>query len=367
MIQIKQTKTQLLFFIIQTQIGVGILSLPYSVFQRAKQDGWMSILLAGLVVQLLILLFWMLAKRFPELSYFRYLKLILGTYIGNVVTIAYTIYGVLVSALILMFSTKVIKTWLLIYTPKWIVMSLLVLTAIMLAREHVLTISNIYILVSGLVLFLLFMSLVVLGTYPVEIRYLFPIGKEFGMNMISGAEEAGFSMFGFEMLLLLFPYFNTLGEKSILKTVSLASWLVTLLYLTMFLICAVVFSPSELLIIPQPVLYFVKSINLQIIERIDLIFLSLWIVNVITSLTSYLFFSLEGSRNLLKGMNKKKGTWCLMGFGSVSFSIALMVDITKIEVYHFYVMNLSYMMVVILPIIILILSLILKRKGENSG
>lgn len=62
MIQIKQTKTQLLFFIIQTQIGVGILSLPYSVFQRAKQDGWMSILLAGLVVQLLILLFWMLAK-----------------------------------------------------------------------------------------------------------------------------------------------------------------------------------------------------------------------------------------------------------------------------------------------------------------
>lgn len=246
-------------------------------------------------------------------------------------------------------------------------MSLLVLTAIMLAREHVLTISNIYILVSGLVLFLLFMSLVVLGTYPVEIRYLFPIGKEFGMNMISGAEEAGFSMFGFEMLLLLFPYFNTLGEKSILKTVSLASWLVTLLYLTMFLICAVVFSPSELLIIPQPVLYFVKSINLQIIERIDLIFLSLWIVNVITSLTSYLFFSLEGSRNLLKGMNKKKVTWCLMGFGSVSFSIALMVDITKIEVYHFYVMNLSYMMVVILPIIILILSLILKRKGVNSG
>ena len=44
------TKFQLFFILIQSQIGVGLLSLPNAVQKTAKGDGWISTLLAGLAV-----------------------------------------------------------------------------------------------------------------------------------------------------------------------------------------------------------------------------------------------------------------------------------------------------------------------------
>ena len=151
----KRTQTQLVFFIIQTQIGVGILGLPFNVFLHAKQDGWISVILSGCLVQVIITIVWLLSKRFPDQSLFQYTKVLTGKFIGTGINLIYIIYGVLVTALILMYSTKVIKTWMLIYTPKWILMMLLVLTALYLAREHIDTISNIYVVVSLLIVFLL--------------------------------------------------------------------------------------------------------------------------------------------------------------------------------------------------------------------
>ncbi|WNS78618.1 GerAB/ArcD/ProY family transporter [Domibacillus sp. DTU_2020_1001157_1_SI_ALB_TIR_016] len=43
---------QLFFFMLQTHVGVGILSLPYDVHQVAGKDGWLSILLAGFFMQI---------------------------------------------------------------------------------------------------------------------------------------------------------------------------------------------------------------------------------------------------------------------------------------------------------------------------
>lgn len=361
----KRTQTQLVFFIIQTQIGVGILGLPYNVFLQAKQDGWISVFLSGCLVQVIITILWLLAKRFPDQSLFQYSKLLTGKYIGTGINLIYIIYGVLVTALILMYSTKVIKTWMLTYTPKWILMMLLVLTAIYLAREHIDTISNIYVVVSLLIVFLLIISFIVVGTYPVDFRYLFPVGAHFGLSWLKGAREAYFSMLGFELMLILYHHFKDLGSKAILKSASMANWLVTIIYAIMMIVSTIVFSPTEIEIVPQPVLYFVKSLNLQIIERIDLVFLSLWIVNVVTSLTSYLFLSIEGTRYFFKELSKKKGTWILILYGSISFSIAVLYRIEQIDTYNMFVIRFSFLLVCCIPIALLLLSFI-KKKGKGA-
>ncbi|MGX1264143.1 spore germination protein (amino acid permease) [Rossellomorea marisflavi] len=364
----KRTQTQLVFFIIQTQIGVGILGLPYNVFLQSKQDGWISVLIAGLIVQVIITYLWFLAKRFPKQSLFEYSKVITGKYVGTAINMAYITYGVLVTALILMYSTKVIKTWMLIYTPKWIIMMLLILTAIYLAREHVDTISNIYVLVSMLIVFLLVISFVVMGTYPIDYRYLFPIGAHFGLPWINGAREAYFSMLGFELILILYHHFHELGSKAVLKSATLANWVVTIIYMIMMIVSTIVFSPVEIAIVPEPVLYFVKSLNLQIVERIDLVFLSLWIVNVVTSLTSYLFLSIEGSRSLFKKkVSKKKATWILFIYASVSFSIAVLYKIDKIDTFNHIVMRISYALVCCVPLTMLIISLLRKKESGVSN
>ncbi len=63
--QSKISLVQFTFFVIQCQIGVGILSLPNRLHPIAKGGGWISALIAGLAIQLIILLMWLfLYKRF---------------------------------------------------------------------------------------------------------------------------------------------------------------------------------------------------------------------------------------------------------------------------------------------------------------
>ncbi|PFA70730.1 hypothetical protein CN378_00215 [Bacillus sp. AFS015802] len=365
-IQINLTSIQLVFFIIQTQIGVGVLGLPFSVFMVSKADGWISVLLAGFVVQIIIVVLWLLGRRFPKKSLFQYSRNLMGKVVGSIINIAYILYGVLVTALILMYATAIIKTWVLPLTPKWIVMFLLIITAILLGREKVADISNVYVVVSSLIFFLILISMVVLMTYPIEWRYLLPIGQSGGVQILKGAKEAYFSMLGFELLLFLFPYFQHNGERSVLYSVSIANLFVTLTYTFLTIVSFITFSPEEIVIVPQPVLYFVKSLYLQIVERIDLVFMSLWVVNVITSLTSYLFLSTEGSIYTFQRFKRKRSIFTMI-FGVIALVIALIPNKEgEMEIYNKMVINLSYLYILVIPILLLSISYVFK-KMERGG
>ncbi|MCA0148017.1 MULTISPECIES: GerAB/ArcD/ProY family transporter [Rossellomorea] len=365
-IQTNLTSIQLIFFIIQTQIGVGVLGLPFSVFSVSKSDAWISVLLAGFIVQVLIVLFWILGRRFPKKTLFQYSRQLLGKVAGSIVNISFILYGVLVTALILMYSTAIIKTWVLPLTPKWIVMFLLIFTGIYLGKEKVAAISDVYVVVSSLIFFLLLISVVVLVTYPIEWRYLLPIGQSGGIQILKGAKEAYFSMLGFELLLFLFPYFQHNGERSVLYSASIANLFVTMTYTFLTIVSLITFSPEEIVIVPQPVLYFVKSLYLQIVERIDLVFMSLWVVNVITSLTSYLFLSTEGSIHTFRWFKRKRYIYTLL-FGMVAFIIALIPGKEgEMEIYNKMVINLSYLYILVIPVILLSISYLFK-KTERGG
>lgn len=363
--QTNLTSMQLMLFIVQTQIGVGVLGLPFSVFSISKGDAWISVLLAGIVVQLFITIFWVLGRRFPAKSLFQYSMQLVGKAGGTFINISYVVYGLLVTSLIMMYSTAIIKTWVLTLTPKWIIMLLLMGTAVYLGRELLSDICNVYVVVSGLIFFLILISIVVLIIYPVDWRYLLPIGHSGGTNILKGIKEAYFSMLGFELILFLFPYFQHNGERSVLFSASMANLFVTLLYAFLTIVSLVTFSPEEIVIIPQPVLYYVKSLYLQIVERIDLVFVSLWVVSVITSLTSYLFLSTEGVAHTFKRINRSVIT---IFFGSLSFIIALIPNKeAEMELYNKWVINTSYLFILVIPFLFLGISFIFKKKERGKN
>ncbi|WP_044336707.1 GerAB/ArcD/ProY family transporter [Rossellomorea aquimaris] len=363
--QTNLTFIQLTFFIIQTQIGVGVLGMPFSVFSVSKGDAWISVLLAGIVVQLLITTLWVLGRRFPAKSLFQYSIQLVGKAGGTCINMSYVFYGMLVTSLILMYSTAIIKTWVLTLTPKWIIMFLLMGTAVYLGRELLSDICNVYVMVSGLIFFLILISVVVLIVYPVDWRYLLPIGHSGAINIFKGIKEAYFSMLGFELLLFLFPYFQHNGERSVLFSASMANLFVTLTYTFLTIVSLITFSPEELVIVPQPVLYYVKSLYLQVVERIDLVFVSLWVVSVITSLTSYLFLSTEGIAHTFKRIKRSVIT---ISIGSLSFIIALFPNKeAEMELYNKWVINTSYLFILVIPLLLLSISFVFKKKERGKS
>jgi amino acid permease len=70
------SRFQLFGFILQTQIGIGLLAFPYELHKASGVDGWISLLLAGGIIQLLLLAYIALCGRFPNRNLFEFAPLL---------------------------------------------------------------------------------------------------------------------------------------------------------------------------------------------------------------------------------------------------------------------------------------------------
>ncbi|MEM1504436.1 GerAB/ArcD/ProY family transporter [Domibacillus sp. 8LH] len=101
----------------QTHVGVGILSLPYDVHQAAGKDGWLSILLAGFFMQIVIVVMWLLALRFPSKTLPEFLPLIVGRVISVLIIALYIFFFFMIASQILAVFLSITADWAFPHTP----------------------------------------------------------------------------------------------------------------------------------------------------------------------------------------------------------------------------------------------------------
>ncbi|WP_349410137.1 endospore germination permease [Pseudalkalibacillus sp. SCS-8] len=354
------TKYQLFYMILQTQIGVGVLGLPFAVHQVSQNDGWISVLIAGFISQLLIFIIWGLIKKYPGETIYGIAEKLAGKYFGKLISTLYIIYGTLICMLILDLYQSILKLWVLPHTPKWALMLMMVFAGIYIVKERVRIIARFFMFVTILVPILIILTLISFPT-SVEYRYLFPIGQAGTLKIFIGAHSVLISMLGFEQLLILSKYTQA-NDRSILKAVSLANGITVLIYVFLVLISFMFFSPKEIDLIPHPVLYMLKAITFKIVERIDLLFISIWIVIVATSFISYLLFASKGVSYLFKLKGHKASAYIV---ASVAFALALIPN-TKFEIEQIstYIGYVSYGFIAFIPILLLLISILKSLRSE---
>lgn len=350
--------SQFTFVIIQAQIGVGLLSLPYVVHKHADHDGWMSTLVAGVGVFFLLLIMWMLNTRFPKDTIYEYSTKIVGKYIGIVISYLYILFFFIVAIYVVIITIAVLKRWILTFTPPFVLIIFIVSTGVYLAKENMKVIARFFTFVCILILFLIFFEFCSYNN--VNYRYLFPIGQAGVKNILLGAHDALISMMGFEFILVLFPYIKGSPNK-ILKAGTISISFVSLLY-TFFLITSYMsFSNAEIAIVPEPILYLLKSLSYEVIERLDLVFLSIWVVPILTSFVTYLYLTSFGISKLLKFKNHSKTT---MFTGLILAIICFFIPQSEEFIMKFgtFLSFTSYLFIFLIPLILLIVSFIRKKK-----
>ncbi|RIW34667.1 hypothetical protein D3H55_09130 [Bacillus salacetis] len=112
-------------------------------------------------------------------------------------------------------------------------------------------------------------------------------------------------MLGFEILLIMLPLTDAKNSEKF-KMFTLSNLVLTLFYCYVAIINFMFYSPEELKIVPQPMIYILKSFSFEIIERTDLIFVSIWVVTVFTSFVNYYFMAVVTGKNLIKSVKIKK-------------------------------------------------------------
>ncbi|WP_078596249.1 GerAB/ArcD/ProY family transporter [Evansella clarkii] len=286
------TQRQLLFLMIQAQIGVGILSLPYSVLQKASTDGWISIIIAGIFVQILLIIYIYMFKLNKGLNIYDIGQKYLGNLIAYVVKVGYFLYFTYTCIIMLVIFTNFMNIWLFPFTPRLVINFSLIFVCVYLVRESLITIARFFVLTS--IIFIFFIITTVMAYTNVHLLYLFPIGQAGIKNIFMGSFESTIAFLGFEILLVVHPFIQQAADKkanTTLKTVSLAHLFIVLLYLFVVITSYTFFSPDELMLVPYPTVYMLKAFTSTVIDRIDIIFIPLWCIAVMTSFMSYLYLA----------------------------------------------------------------------------
>lgn len=353
----KISVAQLGFFTVQTAIGEGALTLPYNLHSKASIDGWISMLLAGLITQIAVVLVWMVCRKYPGQMLVEILPRLVGKLAGNLISALYIGYFMGIASIVLMNYTRIINAWIFPTTPKWVIVALMAVTSYYLAKERLRVIARFDVMISVLLL-----VLIVLLFFPISegnMLYILPVGQSGMENIWRGIKEAVITLAGFELLFVAYPHIKG-NSKDILKCMILSYSFVILFYLLVTLSCFIFYSPEELKLIPEPVLYMLKTFSFRIVERTDLLFLSIWVVIVMTSIVSYMFLASVSLSKLLKVSNTSKVTLVVVVVCSVlawySHNYLLIQDVNN------FFADVTIVFIYILPLLMLTVSGIRGRR-----
>ncbi|TDL34818.1 hypothetical protein E2R51_03600 [Jeotgalibacillus sp. S-D1] len=354
------TGMQLFFIIVQTQIGVGILSMPTDIGKIAKQDAWISMMLAGITVQIIVLLYMFLLSKFPEDTYYGMVNKCFGSIFGKLIMFAYIIYFLSVLVVSMTGFYQIIASWIFFETPKWVILLLFAVPAVYMARENVVLLARFKMLISFL-LPLLFVILSWVYFHP-QFLYLLPVGGTGTQAILEGIKPAIFALMGFEAY-LFFGYYVKMNRKKELRKAAFATAFVTSFYVFTIITTQVFFYIEELIIVPYPVLYIMKALEFTLLERIDLIFLTIWMIIALSSFISFLFLA---ANTLEQFFSKGKHTLMVYISIVISYIAALLpTSISSMDKLTSILLSTSLVFTAAIPLITLLLSFIRKLPGKD--
>lgn len=354
-------KTQLFWFFMHAQIGIGLFALPNNVYKHAQTDGWISLIIAGVVVQLVFFCLYVLHKRFPNDTLFTICEKAVGKVFGKILITVLIVYFFAIATLVLKGFTQLIAIWILNDTPETVFVILFIATCLPMLLASLKQMGRILVLTAPIVLLIPIIAAYafIYGDY----LNLLPIGIAHADGIIRGVFSSMFAINGFIVLSVVFPYVKA-SPKEKLKVLSWAHWSVTAIYIIVLMTSFISFSHGEMKLLPEPYLYMIKSFSLTLIERLDLIFLSIWSLSIITTYVIFIYCSSIGVLHLFKSTRYR-----LVIILTVILTAVL--ELLPATVYEFsewvdYINKPSAYLTFLLPLFLVVVSTRIKRRSVRS-
>ncbi|WP_285767170.1 GerAB/ArcD/ProY family transporter [Peribacillus sp. SI8-4] len=301
-----------IFLLINTATGVGMITFPHDVSQMGY-GMWVMPLVYGIVMQLLFFLFFKLLKYYPKNTLFEINHLLLGRVLGNLVNFLIFIYAVLVVYRVIVSYAQIVN--LLSFQSNhtfWIITALLFVTFFIINRGNLISLAQYHFLSFFLSIWIiLFLSM---GFNKGDITHLLPLLNFKASDLLPAFPEGYFSFIGFEFILFFYPFMD--NQKSACKQASIALWIVVFMYSFVTIASVVQFSEWQLQHIEYPVVNLMQEVQLSFVARIDNFFVNLWLLLVIGTAATYIWIA-KNALNQISGNEKNETTKVLAALGLV--------------------------------------------------
>lgn len=289
----------LVFYIITSaQIGIGALGFQRMVAKEAGTDGWISIIIGGIILQLLMMMIYKILN-IVDGDFFELHSFVFGENISKFLTLLLAIYFTFQTVTIFRGYIEVVQTWMF---PKlstfWFGLAFILLV--------IYIIYGGFRTVVGISVFSLFILVLILPFFLYTIPYVDPSYLEPVLNhklseILNGVTGMSYSFIGYEIILLIYPFIKAPRQSK--KWAHYALLFTTCFYLYLAFL-AFMYFPLNMLnkeIWPSTTMW--KIIGMPFVERFEYIGVAAWFIVILSNICLYLW---AASRLLKQSLSVKQ-------------------------------------------------------------
>ena len=351
----------LLFFIIHTaQIGIGIQGFQRIIYEDAKHDAWISVLLAGLATHIIAIFMLKTLEIYGSNDLYGIHQDVFGKWIGNFFNIIYILYCSIAFFAVLRNYVEVVQTWVLPDLNTWFLASTLLLIVIY-------TFTGGLRVIVGISFFSVVLSvwLFPMLAYPMkfmEPRSLLPILETNMSGILKGVQSMTFTIVGFEILYVIYPFVK--DKKNAKKHIHLGLFVTTLIYLAVMLVTLTYFSGEQLKKTIWATLSLFEIVKFPFVERFEYIVVCFWMLIILPNLCLFLWAAFRGTKRLVK-VSANKFVWV---FSFIILIVSLTFKTrTQINTFNDYFGQLAFYIVFIYPIILYVFAAVKNKFKSRKG
>lgn len=357
------SNNQIKNLLVTTIIGVGILSLPSNIAVVLDNDGWIAVLVSGLLIIPFILIIDKLFKMYPNKTIFEIGEEVLGKFIFKIFLIIIAIYATITLAYSIRVFGEVIKAYLLERTPIAVIIITMLLATSYVSRAEIEILGRVATMVYP-VLLALFIFLFLINMPKSDYTDILPLFNADFTKLPRGIMVTIFSYAGYEIIMLAYPL--TDNRKDTLKYALRGLFIVIGIYLAAFFISLSQLGVNQLKRTLWPTIAIAKEVDLPgyFLENLDGIVIALWVLIVYTSVGPLFYI---GGKTLSYIFNIKSHDVFILPLIPIIYLISMIPD-NIISVYDEMGRILSYFLIasiMAVPAIIFFAALIKRRRRRT--
>lgn len=357
---------QAIMLMLSMVLPTAILTVPTATVKSARQDAWLSIIVATLAGLLIAALVVSLSLRFPGKTLFEYAEEILGKVPGKIVGFLYIwlFFLIIGSGVVREFGVFLVTTTM-PDTPIIVFQIVVVVIAAYAIRNGLEVLSRfnqLFIPVTGLLVITF-----ILSTKDMKLARLLPVFDAGLIPIVKGAFRPSMVLGQIITLAIIIPYLNK--PKDAHRVAILSVLLISFFLTASILETLLIFGPNVTAQFIFPTFNAVRMVSIaNFLERLESVVIMAWVLGCIAKLGVFYYVAVLGSAQWL-GLRDYRPLVLPVGVILVAFSILLYGE-NIVEMLHFISMVWGPLNLIVfeagIPLILLIVALARGKGGKSA-